>query len=70
MNAPISSGFRRHRTLLLVSAGVVWLLVLLALLAWWLLPRWAPDFVIRYSPMPDMVFRAAMEDDGSAIDAR
>ena len=65
MNDQIPSGFRRHCTLLLVSAGVVWLLVLLMLLAWWWLPRWAPKFVIQYAPMPDMVFRAAIEADGS-----
>ena len=62
----IPSAVRRHRTSLLVSAGVVWLLVLLALLAWWLLPRWAPNFVIRYSPMPDMVFRAAIDGNGAS----
>ena len=44
----------------------MWLLVLLALLAWWLLPRWAPNFVIRYSPMPDMVFRAAIDGNGAS----
>jgi len=52
-----------------MSACILWLLVLLALLAWWFLPRWAPDFVIRYAPMPDMVFRAAIDGDGSATKA-
>lgn len=52
-----------------MSAGIVWLLVLLALLAWWLLPRWAPDFVIRHAPVPDMVFRAAIDGDASTSDA-
>ena len=64
------SGTRSHRTLwLLVVSGIVWVLMLLALLAWWLLPRWAPEFVIQYAPMPDMVFRAAIDDDDLTTDA-
>lgn len=67
MNDPILSSFRRHRVLLLVSIGIVWLLVMLGLLAWWQLPRWAPTFTIQYAPSPDMVVRA-MAHAGSMSD--
>jgi HEAT repeat protein len=67
---PIPSDFHRHRALLSMSVDILGLLILIAFLAWWLLPSWAPNFVIRYAPFSDMIFRAAVERGGSKYAAK
>jgi HEAT repeat protein len=44
---------------LIIVAGVVLLLAQAVLvLAWWLLPRWQPEWVIQHSPWPEPALRA------------
>ncbi|HEX3134670.1 MAG TPA: HEAT repeat domain-containing protein [Planctomycetota bacterium] len=62
------SGSRSGRTLLLlILAGFLWVSGSIVILAWWLLPRLAPTFVVTHAPFPSLVFRAAIEGKASTV---
>lgn len=46
------------RTWLLIAGVVLVALQGVLLLAWWILPRWAPDLVIAHAPWPEPALRA------------
>lgn len=56
-----SAGARSQRRAWWAILGgiVALLLTLVGALLWWLMPTWQPEWVSRYCPFPEPVFRAA-----------
>jgi len=58
---PAPMPHKRRLFWMLTTAILFWLVLVVAALAWWLLPRLAPELVALHAPFPGMVIRTVTE---------